>query len=347
MALSGTQTSESSHGQVPLHELEAIADDLKKIEERLRVVQICNPSFDSVPAEFVAPNRNDETQGRYWPRFQKPMKNKTRGRRLLVGPTTEESDLIRQRLNGQGLHFMLQLDEIADGIIIGTGSGTDNPDALDVIGSEDEVIVLEAGVVQGAVDPGTRFPVPEDHQLQVQNQNDYRLHPAWHALLILDRVRDLVFSESHINPSQPHSDVVQKDNLLRPIYNDEWLHFPFSSVMLPVDKLVLGDSVLVSLNFSGDISLSGIIKAGPGAIFGSGPNRKTILSHQVELEIVSINPDHRNVRLLDDCTMPGVELVGHLHQRRSWLFPLTAILFISLDRIRIPVLSNSRLLRHF
>ena len=42
-----------------------------------------------------------------------------------------------------------------------------------------------------------------------------------------------------------------------------------------------------------------------------GPNRKTIPPHQVELEIVWINPEQRAVRLLDDCSMPGVGVGRH------------------------------------
>jgi hypothetical protein len=185
-------------------------------------------------------------------------------------------------------------------------------------------------------------------QPQVQIQGDhYCQHPALNAILQLDRIDDLVVSAEQFNPIQPSSDIVQKDTLPRPIFQDKFLHFPFPSIMLPSHKLMIGDNVLVSLDISGEFSLSGAIKAGPGAEFNPGPNRRKIGPNQVEIDIVWVNPGHRSIRLLDDCSMSGVERVEHLLKRRSWIFRLTAIAFIELGEIYIPVLSNFTLYRHF
>jgi hypothetical protein len=185
------------------------------------------------------------------------------------------------------------------------------------------------------------------HQPAVQVQIDYRSQPVWCALQNMDRVCELFVSEEEFNPIQPDSDFIQKDRLPRPIHGDNWLQFPFPSVMLPLNKLRIGDTVLATLSFTGDFSVQGVIKAGPGDVFGAGPNRMPILSHQVELQIAWVNEEHRSIRLPDDFTFPGVEFVGDLYKRASWLFPWMAVSYVLLEGIYIPVLASSSLRRHF
>jgi hypothetical protein len=158
---------------------------------------------------------------------------------------------------------------------------------------------------------------------------------------------ELVVCEEQFNPIQSDSAFVQKDCLPRPIYGDMWLQYPFPSIMLPVNNLRIGDSVLVSLSFAGDCTIQGVIKAGPGASFGAGPSRMSILSYQVDLEIIWINSDHRSIRLPDDFTFLGVEFVRDLYRKTSWLFPWTSISHVLLQDVYVPVLSSASSYRHF
>jgi hypothetical protein len=150
-------------------------------------------------------------------------------------------------------------------------------------------------------------------------------HPAWSAILNLERASQLMMSELQFNPVQPLSDLIQRDSLPRPIYEDDWLEFPFPSVVLPINHLSIGDIVLVALSFAGDVSLQAQIKGCPGSVFGHGPYRTTILPSEVELEIIWINREHRSIRLPDQCTRSDVEFVADLNKHSSWLFPWTCI----------------------
>ena len=154
-------------------------------------------------------------------------------------------------------------------------------------------------------------------------------------------------SDEYFNPVQPQSHLIQRDTLPRPIYEDEWLDYPFPSVALPINRLRIGDVVLVSLSLAGDVSIQGEIKAGAGSEFGSGPDRKTILPYEVELRLIWINAEHRLMRLQSDYTKPGVEYVADLYRCSTWLFPLIAVSHVSFANLHIPVLSNGSVAKFY
>jgi hypothetical protein len=184
----------------------------------------------------------------------------------------------------------------------------------------------------------------------VEQQTDiysFQTHPAWSELIGLERAPDLLASSEQFNPIQPLSDFVQRDTLPRPFYEEEWLEFPFPSITLPVNRLRRGDHVLISLSFSGDITAQGIIDSMPGDTLGAGPNRMTLQSFQVGVHLLWINHDHRSVLLPDESSAPGVDFVGDLYRRASWLFPFTSIAYVTFGEIHIPVLSNASLHRHY
>ena len=99
---------------------------------------------------------------------------------------------------------------------------------------------------------------------------------------------------------------------------------------------------------SGEISLYGMIKALSGTTFGVGPNRLSILSHQMELDILCVNCEHGSIRLPDDFTMPGIEFVGDLKKCSSGLFPWSSISFVSLtDSLYFPVVKTAALCQKY
>jgi hypothetical protein len=107
-----------------------------------------------------------------------------------------------------------------------------------LIDEEDDSEVLEAVVL------------PSLHQADF----DFRSSPEWSEIISLDRASDFVVSEEQHNPVQPPSYLILPEERARPNCGDELLQFPFPSAMIPVNRSRIGDSVLLSRTFSGDIS---------------------------------------------------------------------------------------------
>ena len=126
--------------------------------------------------------------------------------------------------------------------------------------------------------PADAIDCEDVETVEVQPTVDWRLHPAWNDIVTMERAPELLCSEECFDPTQPVSSLIPRDILARPIFGDEWLEPPFPAVAIPFKRIRLGDNVLISLSFEGDISVQGTIKSGPGSIFGAGPNAMRILS---------------------------------------------------------------------
>eukprot|EP00474_Spongospora_subterranea_P012278 CRZ12736.1 hypothetical protein [Spongospora subterranea] len=86
-------------------------------------------------------------------------------------------------------------------------------------------------------------------------------HPAWLELLTVERRSECLVSDEHFNLSHPKSFIIHCNVLPRPVFHNDWLENPFPSVVLPLSRLRIGDTVLVSFAFPCHVSVQGTIKA--------------------------------------------------------------------------------------